>query len=168
VIPSLPGFGFSGRTADAGWGTARTAKAWATLMARLGYDRYGAGGNDAGSLISPELARIDADHVVGVHVAQIYSFPSGDPAEFEGMSAGDMAALQKLSWFMDTKFSYYQLHSQQPQTLAHALAPVGVAGFAGDYSGIRRFAERDGTTSSSGTCTTRPAGTTLRTCNRRS
>jgi pimeloyl-ACP methyl ester carboxylesterase len=209
VIPSLPGFAFSGRAVGADWGTARTAKAWATLMDRLGYDRYGAAGNDAGSLVSPELARIDPDHVVGVHVAQIYSFPSGDPAEFEGMSAEDMAALQRLQWFMDTKFSFSQLHSQQPQTLAHALAdspvgllgwnvqlmepgamgdgdldadfiltnvaiywftntggssirfyyedahasrtdtkpsnvPVGVAGFAGDYPGIRRFAERDG------------------------
>jgi pimeloyl-ACP methyl ester carboxylesterase len=131
VIPSLPGFGFSGRTVEADWGTSRTAKAWAALMARLGYDRYGAGGSDAGSLVSPELARIDADHVAGVHVAQIYSFPSGDPAEFEGMSADDMAALQKLQWFMDTKFSFNQLHSQQPQTLAHALAdsPVGLLGW---------------------------------------
>jgi pimeloyl-ACP methyl ester carboxylesterase len=208
VIPSLPGFGFSGPTTEKGWGTTRTAQAWAELMARLGYERYGAAGNDAGSMISPELGRVDAEHVVGVHVTQVFSFPSGDPAEFVDMSAEDMAAMGKLQWFFENKFSFNQLHSQQPQTLAHALAdspagllgwnlqlmaadamgekaldedfiltnttiywvtntggssirfyyedakapkaaaepttfPLGLAGFAGDFSGVRRFAERD-------------------------
>ena len=99
VIPSLPGFAFSGPTTEPGWGTARTAKAWAELMARLGYDRYGAIGNDGGSMISPEVGRLDGSHVVGVHVTQIFSFPSGDPAEFEGMSADELAALEVLKWF---------------------------------------------------------------------
>jgi hypothetical protein len=131
VIPSLPGFGFSGPTAEPGWGTARIARAWAELMRRLGYPRYGAHGNDAGSMVSPELGRIAGDRVVGVHVTQIFSFPSGDPAEFDGMSAQDMAQLQKLQWFLDNKFSFNQLHSQQPQTLAHALAdsPAGLLGW---------------------------------------
>ena len=131
VIPSLPGFGFSGPTTDTAWGTARTAKAWAELMARLGYDRYGAHGNDGGSMVSPELGRIDGEHVAGVHVTQIFSFPSGDPAEFADMSADDMAAMQILQWFYENKFSFNQLHSQQPQTLAHALAdsPVGLLGW---------------------------------------
>jgi hypothetical protein len=75
VIPSLPGFGFSGPTSETGWNRHRIARAWATLMDRLGYDRYGAVGNDAGSLISPELGRIDPGRVVGVHVAQVFSFP---------------------------------------------------------------------------------------------
>ena len=211
VIPSLPGFAFSSPLTSRGWGTARTAAAWVELMRRLGYQRYGAAGNDAGSMVSPEIGRLDPDHVTGVHVTQVFSFPSGDPdpqTEFEGLSESDMAALAKLQWFMDHKFSFNQLHSQQPQTLAHALAdspagllawngqlmgedamgskgldddfvltnvalywltstggssirfyhedataprtqqepttvPLGVAGFAGDFSGIRRFAERD-------------------------
>jgi pimeloyl-ACP methyl ester carboxylesterase len=207
VIPSLPGFGFSAPLKDQGWSTQRTAAAWAELMHRLGYERYGAAGNDAGSMISPEIGRLDPDHVTAVHVTQVFSFPSGDPAEFEGMSAEDVAALQKLQWFMDHKVSFNQLHSQQPQTLAHALAdspvgllgwntqlmtpdamgdkqldedfivtnvalywftntggssirfyyedahgarptqpttvPLGVAGFSGDFSGVRRLAERD-------------------------
>jgi epoxide hydrolase len=207
VIPSLPGFGFSGPTTEPGWGTTRTATAWAELMRRLGYDRYGTAGNDAGSMISPVLGRIDAEHVLGVHVTQVFSFPSGDPAEFADMSAEDGAAMQKLQWFFENKFSFNQLHSQQPQTIAHALAdsptgllgwnlqlmaadamgdkqldedfiltnatiywvtntagssirfyyedtkappaaepttvPIGLAGFAGDFSGVRRFAERD-------------------------
>jgi pimeloyl-ACP methyl ester carboxylesterase len=128
VIPSLPGFGFSGPTRSAGWNRFRTTRAWAELMKRLDYSRYGAVGNDAGSMISPELGRIDPEHVVGVHVTQLFSFPTGDPAEFEGMSETDMAALGKLKSFYDNMFSFNVLHSQQPQTLAFALAdsPVGL------------------------------------------
>jgi epoxide hydrolase len=127
VIPSLPGFGFSG-PAGAGWTTLRTARAWAELMRRLGYERYGAIGNDAGSMISPEIGRADAQHVIGVHVTQLFSFPSGDPAEFEDLSDADQAALGRLQWFMDHKFSFNVVHSQQPQTLAFALSdsPVGL------------------------------------------
>jgi hypothetical protein len=100
-------------------------------MRRLGYSRYGAHGNDAGSMVSPELGRVDPEHVAGIHVTQMFSFPSGDPAEFEGMSPEDMAQLQQLQWFMENKFSFNQLHSQQPQTLAHALAdsPAGLLGW---------------------------------------
>jgi epoxide hydrolase len=58
IIPSLPGYGFSGPTRERGWNNQRIARAWAELMRRLGHDRYGAVGNDAGSLISPELGRI--------------------------------------------------------------------------------------------------------------
>ena len=68
VIPSIPGYGFSGPTRDTGWTTARIARAWAELMSRLGYERYGAQGGDWGAFISPELGRVDPDHVVGVHV----------------------------------------------------------------------------------------------------
>jgi pimeloyl-ACP methyl ester carboxylesterase len=128
VIPSLPGFGFSGPTRSAGWDRYRTARAWAELMHRLGYQRYGAVGNDGGSMISPEIGRIDAEHVVGVHVTQIFSFPSGDPAEFEGLEETDMAALKRLEWFYENKFSFNSLHSQQPHTLAFALtdSPIGL------------------------------------------
>ncbi|MET8352825.1 MULTISPECIES: epoxide hydrolase family protein [unclassified Micromonospora] len=128
VIPSLPGFGFSGPTRSAGWNRYRTARAWAELMSRLGYDRYGAVGNDAGSMVAPELGRIDAAHVLGVHVTQLFSFPSGDPAEFAGLSEADQAALEHLQWFYENKFSFNQVHSQQPQTLAFGLAdsPVGL------------------------------------------
>jgi pimeloyl-ACP methyl ester carboxylesterase len=131
VIPSLPGFGFSGPTRSQGWGTKRTARAWVELMHRLGYDRYGAVGNDAGSMVSPEIGRIDAEHVVGVHVTQLFSFPSADPAEFEKLTEEDHAALAHLQWFMDNKFAFNVLHSQQPQTLAFALAdsPVGLLGW---------------------------------------
>ncbi|MEV2278321.1 epoxide hydrolase family protein [Nocardiopsis sp. NPDC049922] len=128
VIPSLPGFGFSGPTRGRGWDTVRTARAWVELMRRLGYDSYGLVGNDAGSMIAPEVGRIASDHVVGVHVTQIFSFPSGDPAEFAGLSEEDQGALAHLQWFYENKFSFNTLHSQQPQTLAFALAdsPAGL------------------------------------------
>jgi epoxide hydrolase len=128
VIPSIPGYGFSGPTHSAGWHRWRIAAAWRELMARLGYERYGAVGNDGGSMISPELGRLDGDHVIGVHVTQIFSFPSGDPAEFDKFTDADHAALRHLQWFYENKFSFNMVHSQQPQTLAYALAdsPVGL------------------------------------------
>ena len=130
VIPSLPGFAWSGRTTEP-WGTARTARAWAELMRRLGYERYGAVGNDGGSMVSPELGRIDPEHVAGVHVTQVYSFPSGDPSEFEGMTPEELEGMQVLQWFWEEKGAFNVLHSQQPQTIAHALAdsPAGLLGW---------------------------------------
>ncbi|MFC7759750.1 epoxide hydrolase family protein [Catellatospora bangladeshensis] len=122
VIPSLPGFGFSGPTRTPGWNRHRTARAWAELMSRLGYDRYGAVGNDAGSMIAPLLGQVAPDNVIGVHVTQIFSFPSGDAAEFDGLDAADLAALAKLQWFYENMFAFNTLHSQQPQTIAFALA----------------------------------------------
>ena len=127
VIPSIPGFGFSGATHEPGWNSYRVAQAWAELMKRLGYERYGAHGNDAGSLISPEVGRADPEHVVGVHVTQIFSFPSGDPAELAALSEADMGKVQFLQWFFEQMGAYNKLQSTQPQTLAHALAdsPAG-------------------------------------------
>jgi epoxide hydrolase len=133
VIPSLPGFGFSGPTSERGWNRYRTAKAWAELMKRLGYDRYGAVGNDAGSFVSPELGRVDPEHVIGVHVTQIFSFPTGNPAEFEGLMEEEQAALQHLQWFWENMGAFNKLQSQSPQTIAHALAdsPAGLLGWMG-------------------------------------
>ncbi|NUO96462.1 MAG: alpha/beta fold hydrolase [Nonomuraea sp.] len=131
VIPSLPGFGFSGPVTESGWDNVRVARAWAELMERLGYDRYGAVGNDAGSMISPEIGRIATSNVVGVHVTQLFSFPSGDPAEFAGMTEEEQAAMGVLQRFWEEQGAFNVLHSQQPQTLAHALAdsPVGLLGW---------------------------------------
>ncbi|MCC3317674.1 epoxide hydrolase family protein [Nocardia africana] len=131
VVPSLPGFGFSGPTRSTGWDTQRTARAWVELMDRLGYQRFGAIGNDGGSMISPEIGRLAGDRVVGVHVTQLFSFPSGDPAEFEGLSEEDLGALAHLQWFQDNKMAFNILCSQQPQTLAYALSdsPLGLLGW---------------------------------------
>jgi len=137
IIPSLPGFGFSGPTHETGWNRYRTARVWATLMARLGYTRYGAVGNDAGSFVSPELGRIDPEHVVGVHVTQIFSFPSGDPAELADLTPEEQRELETLQWFYQNKLSFNTLMSQQPQTLAFALrdSPVGLLAWNGQLLG---------------------------------
>jgi len=128
VVPAVPGVGFGGPTSDRGWTTRRIARAWAELMARLGYDRYGAHGNDGGSMISPELGRHAPDKVVGVHVTQLFSFPSGDPAEFADLSDEDQAALQFLQGFSEGGgLAYNAYQSVQPQTLTYALqdSPAG-------------------------------------------
>ena len=91
VIPSLPGMGFSTPLADGDWTMGRSARAFDTLMRRLGYDAYGAHGSDGGAMVSRELAMLAPDGFLGAHVLQLFSFPSGDPAEFERMSAADYA-----------------------------------------------------------------------------
>ena len=128
VLPSLPGYGFSGPALKPGWGTRRIAAAWAELMAALGYARYGAIGNDAGSMISPELGRQEPERVTGVHVTQLFSFPSGDPAELADLDEDEQAAMSVLQWFWQHKGAFNMLQGQQPQTLAHALAdsPAGL------------------------------------------
>ncbi|WP_406229922.1 hypothetical protein [Nocardia sp. NBC_01009] len=74
------------------------------------------------------MGRLDPEHVVGVHVTQIFSFPSGDPAELVDLTEEEGAALGVLKWFWEEKGAFNVLHSQQPQTLAHALAdsPAGL------------------------------------------
>lgn len=127
VIPSLPGYAFSGPTSEPGWNRYRTARAWAELMRRLGYRRYGAHGNDAGSFVAPEVGRADPEHVVGVHVTQVFSFPSGSPEELASLDEEDMGKVAYMQWFMENKGAFNKLQSTEPQTLAHALAdsPVG-------------------------------------------
>jgi pimeloyl-ACP methyl ester carboxylesterase len=128
VIPSIPGIAFSGPTTEPGWDTRRVARAWVELMARLGYERYGAHGNDGGSQISPEVGRYDAERVVGVHVTQLFSFPSGDPAELADLSDEDTAAMAFLEQSTaGGGLAYNAYQSAQPQTLAYALqdSPAG-------------------------------------------
>ncbi|MFI1718224.1 epoxide hydrolase family protein [Streptomyces litmocidini] len=126
VIPSIPGYGFSTLT-ETGWDTPRIARAWAELMARLGYGKYIAQGGDAGAVISLELGRVDPEHVLGVHVNMLMTFPSGDPAEFEGLDERDQARLGKLARFDAELSGYMKLQQTRPQTLAYGLtdSPVG-------------------------------------------
>ncbi len=126
VVPSIPGFGFSGPTHDRGWDSARMARAWAELMSRLGYARYGAHGGDVGALISREMGILKPNGLVGVHVLQIFAFPSGDPAEMEGLSDFERDGLELLEYFQ-SRNGYVQIQSTRPQTLAYGLvgSPAG-------------------------------------------
>ena len=126
VIPSIPGYGFSGPTNDTGWDSARVAKAWDTLMKRLGYERYGAHGGDAGALITRELGILKPKELVGVHVLQIFAFPSGDPEEMARMDEFEQAGMANLASF-DEHSGYLKIQQTRPQTLAYALtdSPAG-------------------------------------------
>ncbi|MDG4792786.1 epoxide hydrolase family protein [Micromonospora sp. WMMD1082] len=126
VIPSLPGFGFSGPAAP-GWRPARIARAWAELMRRLGYDRYLVQGGDAGAVISMELGRVDPEHAAGVHVNMLMTFPSGDPEELTGLNESDQERLGRMARFDAELSGYMKLQATRPQTLAYGLtdSPVG-------------------------------------------
>ncbi len=127
VAPSLPGFGFSNPLAAPGWDTSRVARAWAELMKRLGYQRYGAQGGDTGAIVSPELGRIDSDHVIGVHVNNLGTFPSGDPAELADLTDADQARLTRMTTSDHDLSGYAIVQPTRPQTISYALtdSPVG-------------------------------------------
>ncbi|MDQ1030457.1 epoxide hydrolase family protein [Streptomyces phaeochromogenes] len=131
VIPAIPGFGFSGPTKDRGWNVGRTARAWAELMRRLGYERYGAQGGDLGALISPALGRVAPESVIGVHVnaASVGFIPLGPVAEDVQAELTDRErqSLAAIGRFTSDGFGYNVLQSTRPQTLAYGLtdSPVG-------------------------------------------
>ena len=131
VIPSLPGFGFSGPVAEPGWGSRRIALALAELMRRLGYQRYGAQGGDFGAFVAPDLGRVDPEHVIGVHVnaATMGFIPFGDVPDDEKatLSAVERERVARQAHYMAEGNGYFQIQSTRPQTLAYALAdsPVG-------------------------------------------
>ena len=126
VIPSMPGFGFSIPVADSGWTMARVARTYDTLMRELGYSSYGIHGSDAGAMIGRELAVLDPEGFLGAHVLQLFSFPSGDPDEFEGFGEKEYAALGHLQWFQSVG-GYNTMNGTRPQTVAAGLSdsPVG-------------------------------------------
>lgn len=129
VIPSVPGYTFSGPTGDRGWSSMRVARAWDELMTGLGYTRYAAHGGDGGSLIGRALGILNPPGLVATHVLQLFSFPSGDPEEFARLSEQDHAALAVLQRFQKEEgfTGFSEMHSTRPQTLSYALAdsPVG-------------------------------------------
>ncbi|WP_039801334.1 epoxide hydrolase family protein [Nocardia araoensis] len=129
VIPSLPGFGFSGPVAEAGWTIGRIARAWAELMRRLGYERYGAQGGDIGAAVSPEVGRKAPDRVVGVHVNGTPGLPPLPLVERELASLTELERdrVRRIQAFMREEYGYIAVQSTRPQTLAYGLtdSPVG-------------------------------------------
>jgi pimeloyl-ACP methyl ester carboxylesterase len=119
VIPSLPGYGFSDRPAQPGWGVERIAGAWARLMARLGYQRYGAQGGDWGTSVSTSIAQQDPEHVAGIHLNPPLAPP--DPATFDDLTDRERAALASLDHAAEWESGYSQEHATRPQTIGYAL-----------------------------------------------
>ena len=115
VIPSLPGYGFSGPTGEPGWNVPRIARAWAELMRRLGYERYGAQGGDWGSVISRQLGHLAPDNVVGVHLGQA------------DLSHAERERLAALARFLQRGSDYCRIRATRSQTLSYALtdSPAG-------------------------------------------
>ena len=131
VIPSLPGFGFSGPVTEPGWGSRRIAGVLAELMARLGHERYGAQGGDFGAFVAPDLGRVDPDHVIGVHVnaATMGFIPFGDIPEQDlaTFSPAEKERAQRLQGYLAEGNGYFQIQSTRPQTLSYGLtdSPAG-------------------------------------------
>jgi pimeloyl-ACP methyl ester carboxylesterase len=128
VVPSVPGFAFSGPTSEHGWGVKRVARAWAELMDQLGYNRYGLQGGDFGSLVSPEVGRIAPDHAIGVHVnALVNASTTVTPDEAEKLTPAERDQLKQHESAWRQHSGYATQMSTRPQTIAYALndSPAG-------------------------------------------
>jgi len=132
VIPSLPGFAFSGPTKEAGWNNARIGKAFIELMGRLGYDKFALQGGDAGAVIGPDMARLAPEKFIGLHLnaATMGFIPMGpvDEAEMATFTSAEKKRLEVLQEFLRVKFGFNLLQSNQPQLVGYALSdsPVGL------------------------------------------
>ena len=143
VIPSMPGYGFSGQPKDRGWNPDRIARAWAELMKRLGYTRYVAQGGDWGSPVSSAMARQAVPGLLGIHINLPATVPSdvatvlatGGPAP-AGLSDKERAAFDSLNTFFKKYRAYGVMMGTRPQTIGYALAdsPVGLAAWIFDYN----------------------------------
>ena len=124
VVPSIPGYGFSGPTQDRGWNVHRIAQAWDELMRRLGYQRYGAQGGDWGSAISRELGLIAGDHIIGVHLNMLFPWVPEDPTD---LTDAERSRVETMRRFRATGSGYGAIQSTRPQTLAYGLtdSPAG-------------------------------------------
>jgi epoxide hydrolase len=128
VIPSLPGYGFSGPLTETGWTDGRSAAALAELMDRLGYDRYGVQGGDVGAFIAPLIGRMAPGRVIGVHVNALVTFPSGDPAEMAALTGAERDRLAAMEKWQQQSSAYLQVQGTRPQTIGQALtdSPSGL------------------------------------------
>jgi pimeloyl-ACP methyl ester carboxylesterase len=126
VIPSLPGFAFSDQPSETGWDVERIAKAWVTLMRRLGYERWVAQGGDWGSGVTHALARLRPPGLIAAHVNWPFVFPPKPP---ENPTPTEKRAYERAAWFQGEQSGYFREHATRPQTIGYALAdsPAGQA-----------------------------------------
>jgi pimeloyl-ACP methyl ester carboxylesterase len=134
VLPSLPGYGFSGEPTEVGWDAGRIARAWAELMFRLGYTRYVVQGGDVGALVTDYMGRQAPDGLVGIHLNLLAGAPfivDQLPAESEQ----ERAAHDALATFRTSGFGYFLEQSTRPQTIGYSLldSPVGLAAWLLDH-----------------------------------
>jgi pimeloyl-ACP methyl ester carboxylesterase len=134
VLPSLPGYGFSGEPTELGWDPGRTAQAWAQLMGRLGYGRYVAQGGDLGAIVTDVMGRQAPEGLLGIHMNLLVTTlgaatpPPGDTEE-------ERAALEAINTFTTSGFGYFLEQSTRPQTIGYALldSPVALAAWMLDH-----------------------------------
>jgi pimeloyl-ACP methyl ester carboxylesterase len=134
VLPSLPGYGFSGEPAEVGWDLGRTAQAWAELMGRLGYTRYVAQGGDLGAIVSDVMGRQAPEGLVGIHMTLLVT-TLGAPTPPPGDTEEERAALDAINTFTTSGFGYFLEQSTRPQTIGYALldSPVALAAWMLDH-----------------------------------
>jgi epoxide hydrolase len=127
VVPSLPGYGFSDRPAEAGWSVERIAAAWVTLMRRLGYDRFVAQGGDWGSAVTSAMAAIASPELAAIHLNFVVAFPQQD--DLAHLSAREQQAMADFQRFKELGQGYSAEQGTRPQTLGYGLtdSPAGQA-----------------------------------------
>jgi pimeloyl-ACP methyl ester carboxylesterase len=132
VLPSLPGYGFSAEPTELGWNLARTARAWAELMRRLGYDRYVAQGGDVGAGVTDAMGRLAPDGLLGIHTNLLVTALGGAmPTDTEE----ERAAAAQIAEFSATGFAYFLEMANRPQTIGYALldSPIALAAWMLDH-----------------------------------
>jgi pimeloyl-ACP methyl ester carboxylesterase len=134
VLPSLPGYGFSGEPTEAGWDPGRTAHGWAELMHRLGYTRYVAQGGDLGAIVADAMGRQAPEALVGIHTNLLVT-TLGAPTPPPGDTEEERAALDAINTFTTSGFGYFLEQSTRPQTIGYALldSPVALAAWMLDH-----------------------------------
>jgi pimeloyl-ACP methyl ester carboxylesterase len=132
VLPSLPGYGFSGEPAELGWNVGRVAGAWAELMERLGYTRYVAQGGDVGAAVTDAMGRQAPEGLLGIHMNLLVTVLGGPQPE---ESEEERAAAEQLATFRQSGFGYFLEMATRPQTIGYSLldSPVALAGWLLDH-----------------------------------
>jgi pimeloyl-ACP methyl ester carboxylesterase len=134
VLPSLPGYGFSGEPAEPGWENDRIARAWAELMERLGYTRYVAQGGDVGAAVTDAMGRRAPAGLLGIHV-NLLALAIGFKDQLRAETGQERAAHDALNAFTTDGFGYFLEQSTRPQTIGYSLldSPVGLAAWMLDH-----------------------------------
>jgi pimeloyl-ACP methyl ester carboxylesterase len=129
ILPSLPGFGYSDKPQEPGWGIDKIASAWDELMVRLGYSDYLAQGGDWGSIVTTAIAVQNLGHCQGIHVTMPMAAP--DPDTMGDLSEFEQECLAAYQFYQDSDSGYSKQQSTRPQTLGYGLAdsPMGQAGW---------------------------------------